>query len=384
LCIIYQYFKYAYVADDVWGVIDSRLQSNFPDLRNRSTIHSHNGTCIVVPREGDTIRLYIQLPAVERGNTKERIDRAKMTKEMLMEAARKTFAPYKLDWPNIEWWTIYITGQRYASNFADKDALVFIAGDACHTHSPKAGQGMNASMNDTHNLAWKLALVIKGLAYPDILKTYEFERRNYAKQLIEFDRKFAKLFADKPAQTAEEAGVTHEEFLDAFQTFGGFTSGIAIQYGPSLVTAHSLENQALAEGLPIGRSFSSQIVVRHADARPFHLHDQMPSDLRFRVLIFAGDCLDPSQLKKIQETAVALETLAKRFTPASAAYDDVIDFITISSIAHHTYEKESLPFFFYQNRWKVFCDEVASDKVCIPFSVLLFLRRVKVREITTI
>ena len=71
-----------------------------------------------------------------------------------------------------EWWTIYqskestfcsydkrsnffllrgLVGQRVASRFTANER-VFIAGDACHTHSPKAGQGMNASMNDTHNL----------------------------------------------------------------------------------------------------------------------------------------------------------------------------------------------------------------------------------------
>ena len=50
-------------------------------------------------------------------------------------------------------------GQRVASQFA-VDERVFIAGDACHTHSPKAGQGMNASMNDTHNLGESAHLVL--------------------------------------------------------------------------------------------------------------------------------------------------------------------------------------------------------------------------------
>ena len=50
-------------------------------------------------------------------------------------------------------------GQRVASNFSLKERI-FIAGDACHTHSPKAGQGMNASMNDSHNLStWTLSVV---------------------------------------------------------------------------------------------------------------------------------------------------------------------------------------------------------------------------------
>lgn len=77
--------------------------------------------------------------------------------------------PYTIDAREIEWWTIYISrfpvrsclkllqlfdavGQRVASKFSVHER-VFIAGDACHTHSPKAGQGMNASMNDTHNIS---------------------------------------------------------------------------------------------------------------------------------------------------------------------------------------------------------------------------------------
>ena len=81
-----------------------------------------------------------------------------------------------------------IVGQRVASKFSLKER-VFIAGDACHTHSPKAGQGMNASMNDSHNLSefaldnhiperrltqmavWKLTHVLRGNANMSILKT---------------------------------------------------------------------------------------------------------------------------------------------------------------------------------------------------------------------
>lgn len=61
-------------------------------------------------------------------------------------------------------------GQRVASQFSVHER-VFIAGDACHTHSPKAGQGMNASMNDTHNLIWKLCYALRGWADMSLLKT---------------------------------------------------------------------------------------------------------------------------------------------------------------------------------------------------------------------
>lgn len=74
---------------------------------------------------------------------------------------------------------------------------------------------MNASMNDTHNLSWKLAHVLKGWAQPQLLHTvgfsysyayfsppdfrdqYEFERRKYAQDLIEFDRQYSTLYSGK-------------------------------------------------------------------------------------------------------------------------------------------------------------------------------------------
>jgi phenol 2-monooxygenase len=59
----------------------------------------------------------------------------------------------------------------------------FIAGDACHTHGAKTGQGMNVSMNDTWNLGWKLASVLQGRAKPELLHTYSDERQKIAQQL---------------------------------------------------------------------------------------------------------------------------------------------------------------------------------------------------------
>ena len=326
-------------------------------------VKTHDGTCRIIPREHDLVRLYIQLPSIECGNTKERIDRTQIKKELLMESARKICAPYKFHWPSVDWWAIYITGQRYANHFVDEEERIFIAGDACHTHSPKAGQGMNASMNDTHNLAWKLALVIKNLAHLNILKTYEFERRNYAKQLIDHDREFASLVGNKMLPNTDETTMRYDEVRKAYERFSGFFTGIAIQYEASLITVQSEENQALAKGIIIGRSFTSQIVVRHVDARPFHLHDIMPTDLRFRVLIFAGDCSFASQLNKIEEISSALEVICKFYTPLPAAYDDVMDFITVSSNPHASFEKESLPLFLRGNKWKLFCDEIAIDGV---------------------
>jgi phenol 2-monooxygenase len=129
--------------DYIWGVVDIVPETNFPDIRNTSVIYSGNGSCKVVPREGDLVRLYIQLSdtdAVNLSSSAGRVDKSKMTPQKIISVARKILHPFELAEPKeIAWWTVYIIGQRVASSYSVKDR-VFIAGDACHTHSPKAGE----------------------------------------------------------------------------------------------------------------------------------------------------------------------------------------------------------------------------------------------------
>lgn len=66
-----------------------------------------------------------------------------------------------------------------------REGRVFLAGDAAHTHSPSGGQGMNACMQDTFNLGWKLAMVINGAAKETLLETYESERMPVASQVVD-------------------------------------------------------------------------------------------------------------------------------------------------------------------------------------------------------
>jgi 3-(3-hydroxy-phenyl)propionate hydroxylase len=62
---------------------------------------------------------------------------------------------------------------------------VLLAGDAAHLTPPFAGQGMNSGIRDAHNLAWKLAAVLKGRLGPNLLASYERERRDHAWKMIE-------------------------------------------------------------------------------------------------------------------------------------------------------------------------------------------------------
>jgi len=66
-----------------------------------------------------------------------------------------------------------------------REGHVFLAGDAAHIHSPSGGQGMNACMQDTFNLGWKLAMVINGSMQDEFLNTYQTERLPVARQVVE-------------------------------------------------------------------------------------------------------------------------------------------------------------------------------------------------------
>ena len=107
---------------------------------------------------------------------------------------------------DVGWWSVYEIGQRLCDKFDDvrrggrgPAALprVFIAGDACHTHSAQAGQGMNVSMADALNLGWKLAAVLRGTARPSCCTPTPASGRG-AQELIDFDREFARMFSAPP------------------------------------------------------------------------------------------------------------------------------------------------------------------------------------------
>jgi 2,4-dichlorophenol 6-monooxygenase len=77
-------------------------------------------------------------------------------------------------------WTV---NHHYATTIAR--GRVFCAGDAVHRHPPTNGLGSNTSIQDSYNLAWKLAHVVAGTAGPELLATYDAERGPIARQIVE-------------------------------------------------------------------------------------------------------------------------------------------------------------------------------------------------------
>lgn len=106
-----------------------------------------------------------------------------------IEARVKAEAKLKLDIHDVEWFSTYKVHTRHANRFSQGRG--FVAGDAAHVHTPAGAQGMNTGIQDGYNLAWKLALVIRGKADESLLETYGQERLENAKRLLKTtDRMF--------------------------------------------------------------------------------------------------------------------------------------------------------------------------------------------------
>jgi phenol 2-monooxygenase len=130
--------------------MDVLAVTDFPDVRMKCLIQSaQEGSILIIPREGGyLVRIYVEL---DKLNANERISSRNITIDRLIAAVQRIIRPYTIEVKEVAWWSVYEIGQRLCDKFDDvpdeevasRQPRVFIAGDACHTHSPKAGQGMN-------------------------------------------------------------------------------------------------------------------------------------------------------------------------------------------------------------------------------------------------
>ncbi|MEC7050629.1 MAG: FAD-dependent monooxygenase, partial [Pseudomonadota bacterium] len=189
-------------ANKAWGVMDVLAVTDFPDIRQKTLIQSGDGgTLLIIPREGGYLaRIYVEMETLAEG---ERARSRNIDSAALVRAAQAIFHPYAFEVQETVWWSVYEIGQRLTDRFDNLQGedvneghpRVFIAGDACHTHSPKAGQGMNVSMGDSFNLGWKLVSVLQGRSAPDLLRSYSEERQDVAQALIDFDQEWARVIS---------------------------------------------------------------------------------------------------------------------------------------------------------------------------------------------
>ncbi|BGO94437.1 hypothetical protein NBRC10512v2_006547 [Rhodotorula toruloides] len=352
----------------VWGVLDLVPRTNFPDIRMACAIQSANfGSIMVIPQPRDLVRLYIQLPIrVEPGAY---LDKSRITSETILATARKILHPYTLDYESIDWFTGYHVGQRLTESFAQYNR-VFLAGDACHTHSPKAGQGMNTSMQDTWNLCWKLGLVATGLAKPELLETYSLERQPVAAALLSLDCKLARSWSSKrhQLQKGREEDRNAEKLGEIIAKGKAFTLGISINYADSIIVGKDgsrgavTSKQYLASKLPVGERFYSAQVVNQASATADQLTTRIPFTGAFRLLVFPGDITKPAAKERLQKLADYLdspESVVSKYTPGDLPRWAVIDPVTVhcaerTAVGLYDFPQPSI--FHPHNYKRIYCD----------------------------
>jgi phenol 2-monooxygenase len=246
---------------------------------------------------------------------------------------------------------------------------------------------MNVSMQDCYNLGWKIAGVVNGTLQRSVLKTYQSERRRIAQDLIAFDHRFSRLFSGRPAKdAADEAGISMAEFKDAFEKGNMFASGLSVDYGASVIVAKSGSaseqgdgseverslvsgKQQLSNTIKMGMRFPSFQVLNQACARPWQFQQWLPSDGRWRVVVFAGDISNAEQMQRVQTLGKHLtdpKSFVFRYTPSGAPLDSRIEVLTIHSAPRTSVDIFAFPEAFHpyseKEGWdynKVFVDDVS-------------------------
>ncbi|KAF7588647.1 hypothetical protein BBP40_005429 [Aspergillus hancockii] len=325
--------------DEHWGVIDSVPITNFrelyrpfgkdlmafynqyvADIRKRCIIKSGSGNLMIIPREGKLVRVYIQLtPAAATSfNQNHHID-------TLLSVTQEILRPYSFHISHLHWSTIYTVGRRLCRTFS-KHNRVFLAGDAIHTHSPKAGQGMNVSLQDAYNLGWKLASVIQGAMDSRILETYQKERFPVAERLLSFDERICGSICYTMDMTRKSQNLSYQQELEtALEEENSSASGLTVRYKDNLLitavehsdftcTSHPLplSKQGLARNIIVGTRFPNQQVISQSDARPCQLQEQLVSSGQWHLIAFAGNIAEEGPDSRLQQLASLLGSSDRR------------------------------------------------------------------------
>lgn len=197
---------------------------------------------------------------------------------------------------------------------------------------------MNVSMQDTFNLGWKIASVIKGVLHPHALETYQQERLPVAEQLIALDQRICRgMCSQRNGCPGALYGHFDEDHKRALEEENSSMSGLAVTYQPnSLVTSTVWDSAPLpkdvpscrsrpsvAQNLRVGARIPSVLVLNQSDSQACHLQQILPCTGQWNLVVFGGDIADAEQKRRVEDLADALNSpdsaFAKLNDPVSVA-----------------------------------------------------------------
>jgi len=259
------------------------------------------------------------------------------------------------------------------------------------------GQGMNVSMQDAWNLAWKVCSVAAGQSKPDILQTYQGERHAVACELISVDQQFARFYSRKLDSDASGDDIRRDN--QSFRNkFYDFLSGVAVEYKPSILVIPgatsayafeaSISKQHLTSKIILGRRIPSCRILNQAEVRPVQLHDLLKADGHWRLVVFAGDLSNSTQRARFETLGKALASpssclqkypfrdtdnnistplISGQLHKVESRYNGLVELFTIHAARRTSISLLELPEVFYGpwdeelgcDYWKVFVDDEA-------------------------
>ncbi|KAI9490299.1 FAD binding domain-containing protein [Zychaea mexicana] len=273
------------------GVIDALVRTNFNAGRKDVCMLQNDvaKTISLFPRENGLTRIFVHFDENELEMRKEQYNRNKIQLEDIQREAKRALLPNRLEFLGILYWSVYVVGQRLATQMDAMRQRVFLCGDAAHCQSPTLGQGVNTGFGDVFNLVWKLCMVERGVIKRDILSTYTAERKPVAQQV---------LAVDKVAAKAAAGHQSSKEYCSIVQEHRAFTTGFGIQYrnsnsnsetnkNPLLLGSNNSKNQALVQ---TGMRAPNFKVFHYATGRKTRLFEKVHGDwLAFNMLVLADD-----------------------------------------------------------------------------------------------
>ena len=163
--------------DDDWLLADVRVDGDAVPPNDEISVRLHrDGPFVIFPIPGGRARIIVTVGTTEPGQTRPdpTLDEVQRLVDQRVGGGIRLSDPV--------WLSNFRINERKVDDY--KHGRIFLAGDASHIHSPAGGQGMNTGMQDAFNLAWKLAMVIRGQASATLLDSYSPERSGVGDKVL--------------------------------------------------------------------------------------------------------------------------------------------------------------------------------------------------------
>ncbi|GKZ26248.1 hypothetical protein AbraIFM66951_004436 [Aspergillus brasiliensis] len=273
-------------SEDQWIRIDGIVETNMPVNRAYGAIETTtHGNVLWAPLDHGATRIgYAYTPEIAAKYPKG------VTEEVARNEAIACLWPFSLKFKEVHWWTLYKISQRMARTFATHDNRVFICGDAAHTHSSGAAQGLNTGIHDAVNLAWKLALEVHGLSRPGVLDTYTTERQSAVQRLLNYDRDISLLMTHKwPAWYDGDLSADPNVLLgEIFDEAAPFNTGLGICYETNVINQPWEPSNGAPEGVRPGTRAPDTELTTPGTFQSVRMHHILRNWCQFHAIVFTG------------------------------------------------------------------------------------------------